>query len=76
MIYLTNQVAQSNFTIGSHVWVEDPEAAWIDGEVEEVNNEDIKITCTSGRTVSAPSQNQYKFIALEIWISCLWCKNV
>lgn len=76
MIYLTNQVAQSNLSIGSHVWVEDPEAAWIDGEVEEVNNEDIKVNCTSGGTVSAPSQNQYEVIALEFWISCLWCKNV
>ncbi|KAK7819265.1 myosin-8 [Quercus suber] len=59
MIYLTNQVTQSNLAIGSHVWVEDPEAAWIDGEVEEVNNEDIKINCTSGRTVVVKASNVY-----------------
>ncbi|KAM3708426.1 hypothetical protein ACB098_02G097000 [Castanea mollissima] len=52
-------VAQSNFANGSHVWVEDPEAAWIEGEVEEVNNEDIKITCTSGRTVVVKASNVY-----------------
>ena len=58
---MTKQVAQSNLAVGSHVWVEDPEAAWIDGEVVEVNSEDIEINCTSGRTVSAVSQNQCKF---------------
>uniref|UniRef100_A0A7N2LY20 Uncharacterized protein n=1 Tax=Quercus lobata TaxID=97700 RepID=A0A7N2LY20_QUELO len=52
-------VAQSNLAIGSHVWVEDPEATWIDGEVEEVNNEDIKINCTSGRTVVVKASNVY-----------------
>ncbi|KAK4585859.1 hypothetical protein RGQ29_023176 [Quercus rubra] len=52
-------VAQSNLSIGSHVWVEDPEAAWIDGEVEEVNNEDIKVNCTSGGTVVVKASNVY-----------------
>lgn len=37
--------------VGSAVWVEDPEVAWIDGEVVEVNGEEIKINLTSGRTV-------------------------
>ncbi|KAK4407291.1 Myosin-8 [Sesamum angolense] len=33
----------SHVRVGSLVWVEDPDAAWIDGEVVAVNNEDIKM---------------------------------
>lgn len=36
---------------GSFVWVKDPEEAWLDGEVIEVKGDDIKIQCTSGKTV-------------------------
>lgn len=43
--------------VGSHVWMLDPEVAWMDGEVIEVNGEDLEISCTSGRTVSDASQN-------------------
>lgn len=45
----------ANFTpvVGSLVWVEDPEVTWIDGEVVGVNGGEIKILCTSGKTVSA-----------------------
>ncbi|XP_010522441.1 PREDICTED: myosin-7 [Tarenaya hassleriana] len=39
-------------TVGSHVWVEDPDEAWIDGEVEEANGEEIKVKC-SGKSVVA-----------------------
>ena len=31
------QVAPNNIIVGSHVWVEDFEVAWIDGEVLEIN---------------------------------------
>lgn len=43
----------TNFTptVGSLVWLEDPDAAWIDGEVQEVKGEDIKVLCTSGKKV-------------------------
>ena len=41
-----------NIEVGSHVWVEDPDAAWIDGEVLEVNGDEVKVSCTSGKTVS------------------------
>jgi len=37
--------------VGSHVWVEDSEVAWIDGEVLEVKGGEIKVLCTSGKTV-------------------------
>ena len=42
----------ASLVVGSLVWVEDSDIAWIDGEVVEVNGEDIKVLCTSGKTVS------------------------
>lgn len=42
-----------SLVVGSLVWLEDPEEAWIDGEVVEVKGEQIKVLCTSGKTVSA-----------------------
>jgi hypothetical protein len=56
-VILTTQVTQANLVVGSLVWVEDPEVSWIDAEVVEVNGEDLKTNCTSGRTVSAASHN-------------------
>ncbi|XP_057720856.1 myosin-6-like isoform X1 [Arachis stenosperma] len=44
-------VAATTPIVGSHVWVEDSEVAWIDGEVLEVNGEEVKVSCTSGKTV-------------------------
>nr|XP_016436113.1 PREDICTED: myosin-8-like [Nicotiana tabacum] len=41
----------ASVVVGSHVWVEDPEVAWIDGVVAEVNGEEITVNCTSGKTV-------------------------
>lgn len=38
--------------MGTQVWVEDPDDAWIDGEVVEVNGDTIKVQCTSGKMVS------------------------
>lgn len=52
MMFLVLQAAQVNFVVGSHVWIEDPEVAWIDGEILEVNGEEIIADCTSGKTVS------------------------
>jgi Myosin N-terminal SH3-like domain len=37
---------------GSQVWAEDHDEAWIDGEVLEVNGDNIKIQATNGKTVS------------------------
>ncbi|XP_056169834.1 myosin-6-like isoform X5 [Syzygium oleosum] len=45
--------------VGSVVWVEDPDVAWIDGEVVEVNGEEIKINLTSGRTVVTNASTVY-----------------
>ncbi|RAL43433.1 hypothetical protein DM860_012574 [Cuscuta australis] len=45
--------------VGSLVWVEDPDIAWIDGEVLEVKGEDVKVLCTSGKTVVAKVSKIY-----------------
>ncbi|PON37142.1 Myosin [Parasponia andersonii] len=45
--------------VGSLVWVEDPDAAWIDGEVLELNGDNIKVLCTSGKTVVVKASNVY-----------------
>lgn len=51
--------ASVNLTVGSLVWVEDPDVAWIDGEVVEVNGENVKVLCTSGKTVVVRASNAY-----------------
>ncbi|XP_073127725.1 myosin-6-like [Henckelia pumila] len=52
-------VSVSTAAVGSHVWVGDPELAWIDGEVVEVTGQEIKVTCTSGKIVVANVANVY-----------------
>ncbi|GLT41490.1 hypothetical protein SLA2020_155500 [Shorea laevis] len=51
--------ATVSLVVGSLVWVEDPDEAWVDGEVLEVNSEDIKVLCTSGKTVVVKASNVY-----------------
>ncbi|PKI76832.1 hypothetical protein CRG98_002818, partial [Punica granatum] len=46
-------------TVGSFAWVEDPDVAWIDGEVLEVKGEELKVLCTSGKTVLVKASNVY-----------------
>ncbi|KAL2488045.1 Myosin-6 [Forsythia ovata] len=52
-------VASVSLGVGSLVWVEDADEAWIDGEVVAVNGEDIKFLSTSGKTVVVKSSNVY-----------------
>ncbi|XP_052211459.1 myosin-6-like isoform X2 [Diospyros lotus] len=51
--------ASVSLGIGSLVWVEDPDAAWIDGKVVAVNGEEIKVLCTSGKKVVVRASNAY-----------------
>ncbi|XXG61768.1 hypothetical protein AAC387_Pa05g0296 [Persea americana] len=51
--------APANIAVGSLVWVEDPDVAWIDGKVVQVNGKDIKIICTDERTVVANVSSVY-----------------
>ncbi|XP_062079405.1 myosin-6-like isoform X2 [Humulus lupulus] len=48
-----------NPVVGSLVWIEDPDLAWLDGEVLEINGENIKVLCTSGKTVVVKASNVY-----------------
>ncbi|VAH04774.1 unnamed protein product [Triticum turgidum subsp. durum] len=47
------------FTVGSQVWVEDADVAWIDGLVEEVHGDELIINCTSGKKVTANVSSVY-----------------
>ncbi|OIT32385.1 PREDICTED: myosin-11-like isoform X1 [Nicotiana attenuata] len=40
-----------NIIVGSHVWVEDPDVAWIDGEVKKITNGEAEIERTDGKKV-------------------------
>ncbi|XP_011029713.1 PREDICTED: myosin-6-like isoform X3 [Populus euphratica] len=51
--------AQVNSMVGSFVWVEDPEEAWVDGEVVEVNGEEITVICESRKVVVAKASNVF-----------------
>lgn len=50
--YLLLQAAPVNIVVGSHVWVEDPVEAWIDGEVSRINGLEVHVHTTKGKTVS------------------------
>ncbi|XP_051120458.1 myosin-6-like [Andrographis paniculata] len=52
-------VASASLGVGSKVWVEDPDIAWIDGEVVAASGDEIKVLCTSGKTVAVKSSNVY-----------------
>jgi hypothetical protein len=40
-----------NIIVGSHVWVEDPTLAWIDGEVVSINNNEVHVQSSNGKKV-------------------------
>lgn len=46
------QTTSKTVVVGSHVWVDDPEVAWKDGDVTEVRGDVITVRCTSGEKVS------------------------
>lgn len=49
-----------NIIVGSHVWVEDPEVAWIDGEVIDITGgKNATIVTTNGKTIKADISNIY-----------------
>lgn len=41
-----------NIIVGTHVWVEDPTVAWIDGQVSKINGKEVAIETTNGKKVS------------------------
>ncbi|OAY82606.1 Myosin-11, partial [Ananas comosus] len=48
-----------NIIVGSHVWVEDPAIAWIDGQVVKINGVDAEVHTTNGKTVVANLSKLY-----------------
>ena len=46
------QGTPGRITVGSKVWVEDPEIGWIHGDVSEINGKKGTIITSSERTVS------------------------
>ncbi|WJX19316.1 hypothetical protein P8452_09027 [Trifolium repens] len=48
-----------NIIVGSHVWVADPEEAWVDGQVSKINGKDAEIETTHGKKVVAKLSKIY-----------------
>ncbi|KAL1339994.1 hypothetical protein AAHE18_U084900 [Arachis hypogaea] len=42
-----------NIIVGSHVWIEDPDICWIDGQVSKITGKDAEIETTNGKKVVA-----------------------
>ena len=40
-----------NIIVGSHVWVEDPDVAWVDGLVLKVSGKEAEIQTSNGNKV-------------------------
>ncbi|KAL8159065.1 hypothetical protein V2J09_000602 [Rumex salicifolius] len=45
--------------VGSHVWAEDSDECWIDGEVTKINGDDVDIQTFKGKKVSVKLSNIY-----------------
>lgn len=54
-----------NIIVSSHVWVEDPEEAWIDGQVLKITGKDVEVQATNGKKVYGSINIQ---VALKICI--------
>ncbi|XP_024985246.1 myosin-6-like [Cynara cardunculus var. scolymus] len=51
--------APSKVVVGSQVWLEDPEVAWIDADVLEINDPNIKVKCSNGKELVINASNVY-----------------
>ncbi|KAL8498156.1 hypothetical protein ACS0TY_021478 [Phlomoides rotata] len=51
--------APVNIIVGSHVWVEDPTLAWIDGQVNRIDGQDVHVQTTNGKKVVANISKVY-----------------
>ena len=52
-VLLKLQGTPVNIIVGSHVWVEDTDVAWIDGQVEKINGQDVEVQATNGKKASS-----------------------
>lgn len=49
------QAATLKIVVGSHIWLEDKDLAWIDGDVFRIEGRNAHVHTTSGKTVSVPN---------------------
>ena len=50
------QATTVNIIVRSHVWVEDRDSAWVDGEVTKVNGDKVEVQTTTGKKVRIPNR--------------------
>ncbi|KAL3573696.1 hypothetical protein D5086_024309 [Populus alba] len=48
-----------NIIVGSEVWVEDPQLAWLDGKVSKITGQDAEIETSNGKKVTAKLSKIY-----------------
>ncbi|XP_057798033.1 myosin-9-like isoform X2 [Salvia miltiorrhiza] len=48
-----------NITVGSHVWAEEPEVAWIDGVVSKINGAEVEVDASNGKKIVSKLANIY-----------------
>ncbi|XP_047339583.1 myosin-9-like [Impatiens glandulifera] len=53
------QGSNANIIIGSDVWVEDPEVAWIDGQVSKIDGKEVEVQTSHGKKVVANLSNVF-----------------
>ncbi|KAJ6854645.1 hypothetical protein NC651_039557 [Populus alba x Populus x berolinensis] len=51
--------SKENIIVGSHVWVEDHELAWLDGKVSKITGQDAEIEASNGKKVTAKLSKIY-----------------
>lgn len=75
---LIMQPVAASIAVGSHVWVEDPDEAWLDGEVLQVKGEEVTVNCTSGKKVCIPCVGLYLPIMFPVffyYLACIVCSK-
>ena len=50
-VYFHFQGTKVNIIVGSHVWAEEPDVAWVDGEVVKINGDEAEIQAANGKKV-------------------------
>ncbi|XP_011080292.1 myosin-11-like [Sesamum indicum] len=48
-----------NIIVGSHVWVEDPDIAWVEGEVTKIKGDEVEVQTSNGKKVVAKLKSIY-----------------
>ncbi|KAL9344476.1 hypothetical protein Peur_062151 [Populus x canadensis] len=51
--------SKENIIVGSHVWVEDHDLAWLDGKVSKITGQDAEIEASNGKKVTAKLSKIY-----------------